>query len=470
MPGLKKNIFYSVLLVVANYVFPFLTYPYVSRVLGVSGIGACNFVDSIINYFILFSSLGINALGVREIAKNKDDKEALDKSFSSLLAVNLILTGIMLLALIIVTFTVPQLWEHKDLMFIGAFKLLFNCLLVEWLFRGLEDFQYITLRTVAIKIVYVAAVFLFVRQKADVWIYFLLSTLMVVVNAIVNIAFSRTKVRITFRGLNLPETFKSMLALGVYSILTSMYTTFNVTFLGFVSGESEVGYYTTATKIYYLVMGLFGAFTNVMLPRMSNLVSAGEMEKFKSYFGLATELLFAFSFPIVIWMMIMAPDIVRVIAGPEFGLAVVPMIIIAPLVFVVGYEQILVLQTLLPLGKDKIMLRNSLIGAGIGILLNITLVPSFASVGSSVVWIAVECIILVLSQIAVTKELDIHFPIRATLKNIAIYIPLAGLVATCLFVPGNAFVKLAVSMAVTGAYILVYQFVIQKGALIKSLK
>ena len=470
MPGLKKNIFYSVLLVVANYVFPFLTYPYVSRVLGVSGIGACNFVDSIINYFILFSSLGINALGVREIAKNKDDKEALDKSFSSLLAVNLILTGIMLLALVIVTFTVPQLCEHKDLMFIGAFKLLFNCLLVEWLFRGLEDFQYITLRTVAIKIVYVVAVFLFVRQKGDVWIYYLLSALMVVVNAIVNIAFSRTKVKLTFRDLNLSSTFKSMLALGVYSILTSMYTTFNVTFLGFVSGESEVGYYTTATKIYYLVMGLFGAFTNVMLPRMSNLVSAGEMEKFKSYFGLATELLFAFSFPIVIWMMIMAPDIVRVIAGPEFGLAVVPMIIIAPLVFVVGYEQILVLQTLLPLGKDKIMLRNSLIGAGIGVLLNITLVPSFASVGSSVVWIAVECIILVLSQIAVTKELDIRFPILATLKNIAVYIPLACLVGACLFVPGNAFVKLTVSMAVTGVYILVYQFIIRKGALVKSLK
>ena len=126
MPSLKNSLFYSIVLVLANYVFPFLTYPYVSRVLGVTGIGACNFVDSVINYFILFSTLGINTLGVREIAKNKDDKEKLSKTFSNLLIVNLALTGIMLLLLGIATFTVPKLAAHKDLMAIGAFKLVFN--------------------------------------------------------------------------------------------------------------------------------------------------------------------------------------------------------------------------------------------------------------------------------------------------------------------------------------------------------
>ena len=470
MPSLKNNLLYSILLVLANYVFPFLIYPYVSRVLGVTGIGACNFVDSVINYFILFSTLGLNSLGVREIAKNKDNKEALDRTFSNLLLVNLALTGLMLLLLVVVTFTVPQLSAHKDLMFIGAFKLVFNCLLVEWLFRGLEDFRYITLRTVAIKLLYVASVFIFVRHREDVWIYYMLSSLTIVANALVNIAFSRSRVRLTFKGLQIIPTFKSMLALGVYSILTSMYTTFNTTFLGFVSGEVEVGYYYTATKIYYLVMAVFAAFTNVMMPRMSSLVSAGETEKFKSYFSLAVELLFAFSFPIIIWMMLMAPDIVRLISGPEFGGAVFPMVIIAPLLFVVGYEQILVLQTLLPLGKDRIMLRNSLIGAALGVALNVLLVPSFASIGSSAVWIAVECIILVLSQIAVTKELNLRFPAARTLTNFLVYMPLVGLVAACLFLPGGYILKLAVSCAVVALYVFMYQFVIKKGELLKALK
>ena len=470
MPSLKNSLFYSIVLVLANYVFPFLTYPYVSRVLGVTGIGACNFVDSVINYFILFSSLGINTLGVREIAKDKDDKEKLNRTFSNLLIVNLALTGIMLLLLGVATFTVPKLAAHKDLMAIGAFKLVFNCLLVEWLFRGLEDFRYITLRSVIIKSLYVLSVFIFVRNREDVWVYYMLSSLMVVVNAVVNIAFSSTRVRLTFKGLELISTFKSMLALGVYSILTSMYTTFNITFLGFVSGEDEVGLYYTATRIYQLIMSVFSAFTAVMLPRMSSLVSSGDMDSFKSYFKLAVELLFAFSFPIIIWMILMAPDIVRVISGPEFGGAVLPMVIIAPLLFVVGYEQILILQTLLPLGRDKIMLRNSLIGAAMGVTLNLLLVPCFKATGSSAVWIAVECTILLLSQFAVTKELDLRFPFRQVLVNLMTYIPLVGLVLACAFIPSNAFVKLGVSMAVVAIYVLTYQFIIRKGSLLKALK
>lgn len=469
MPSLKNNLFYSILLVLANYVFPFLTYPYVSRVLGVTGIGACNFVDSVINYFILFSSLGIGSLGVREIARNKGDKHALDRTFSNLLLVNLALTGFMLVLLVAAALVVPQLSEHKDLMFIGAFKLVFNCLLVEWLFRGLEDFRFITIRTVAIKVLYVIAVFVFVRHREDVWIYYSLSSLTVVINALVNIVFSRTRVRLTFKNLELKSTFKSMLALGVYSILTSMYTTFNVTFLGFVSGETEVGYYYTATKVYYIVMAVFSAFTSVMLPRMSSLVSEGEMEKFKRYFALAVDLLLALSLPLVIWMVIMAPDIVFAVSGPEFGGSVIPMVIISPLLFVVGYEQILVLQTLLPLGKDKIMLRNSLIGAIVGVALNIILVPFFASIGSSVVWVSVECLILVLSQVAVTKTVSIRFPLRSTLTSVLIYLPLACLVALCLILPGGPFVRLAASVIVVSAYVCVYQLVVKKGELIKSL-
>lgn len=468
MPSLKRNLFYSILLVLANYVFPFLTYPYVSRVLGVTGIGACNFVDSVINYFILFSTLGIDSYGVREIAKHKDDKEALGRTFSNIFTVNVTLTAIMLVLLVGATLTVPKLSAHMDLVFIGAFKLVFNCLLTEWLFKGLEDFKLITLRSIAIKLLYVAAVFIFVRRREDVWVYYLASSMAVVVNALVNRAFARTRVHYSLKDIDFGGTFKSVSALGVYAILTSMYTTFNVMFLGFVTNDSEVGLYGTATKIYYIVMAVFSGFTGVMVPRMSSVAAAGDMQKFKSYFGMVVEFLFGFSIPIVAWMMLMAPDIIRIIAGTEFAGAVLPMTILAPLVFVVGYEQILVLQTLLPLGKDKIMLRNSLIGAGVGITLNVLLVPSLAAIGSAIVWIVVECLILVLSQIAVFKYLDISFPLRLTARNILVYLPLIAILAACTFIPSGAVVRLSASVVASAAYVLVYQLVIRKGQLLRQ--
>lgn len=461
MPSLKKNLFYSILLILANYVFPFLTYPYVSRVLGVENIGACNFVDSVINYFILFSMLGLDSLGVREIARHRDNKEELDRTFSNLLVVNMALTGFMLIVLAIMTFTVPQFAAHKDLMFFGAFKLLFNSLLVEWLYKGLENFRLITVRSLIIKTLYVILVFVLVRKPQDVWIYYMLSCLMVVANAIVNILFAHLSVRLTFSGLHFWPTFKSLFTLGLYAILTSMYTTFNVTFLGFVSGEVEVGYYTTATKIYYMVMALFSAFTGVMMPRMSNLVSSGEMEKFKSFFHLSVEVLLGFSLPIIIWMMMMAPDIVGLIAGPGYAGAILPMIIIAPLVFVIGYEQVLVLQTLMPLGQDKVLLRNSIIGAAAGLLLNVLLVPLLAAKGSSIVWIVSELLILVLSQLAVTRTVEIHFPAVELIKNIAVYIPLAIILGCCMLLD-SSILRLFISAGLTAAYVMAFQIFVKK--------
>ena len=470
MRSLRKNYFYSILLVMANYVFPFLTYPYVSRVLGVTGIGACNFVDSIINYFILFSMLGIETLGVREIAKHKGDKEALDRTFSNIFVVNLSLTGIMLALLLTATAVVPQLSAHKDLMYIGAFKLVFNCLLMDWMFKGMEDFQLITRRTIILKTLYVAAVFLFVRQRGDVWIYYLLSSLLVVCNALVNIVLARKRVHLTLHGLSLISTFKSMLSLGVYAILTSMYTTFNVAFLGFVSGETEVGFYTTATKICYLILAVFTAFTDVMLPHMSGLVSSGDMDRFRARFHMAVDFILALSVPIVAWLAVMAPDVVQVIAGSEFGGAVLPLRIIAPLVFIIAFEQILVLQTLLPLGKDKLLLRNSAIGAALGLTLNVALVPVLAAIGSSIVWICIELLILVLSQRAVRSIIEIGFPYLKLLKNLVVCLPLIIVFFACLSLSASSLVKVLVSMSVAGVYIIVWQMVVKKGELLKALR
>lgn len=465
MPTLRKNLFYSILLVLANYVFPFLTYPYVSRVLGVTGIGACNFVDSIINYFILFSTLGIDTLGIREIAKNKGDKEALNQVFSNLIIVNLVLTGVMLLLLAIATLTVPQLAAHKDLLVIGAFKLVFNCLLMEWLFKGLEDFKLITLRSIAVKTVYVVSVFLFVRSKEDVGVYYLISSLVVVANALVNLFLAPRRVRLTCSGIHFFPTFKSLLSLGIYAILTSMYTTFNVFYLGLVSGDEEVGFYANATKIYYMVMAVFTAFTGVMLPRMSELVSAGKIDQFKSYFHMAVDILFGFSFPIIIWMTLMAPEIIYLISGPEFDQSALPMIIISPLVFIIGYEQILVLQTLLPMGRDKLLLRNSIIGAVVGILLNVVLVPKLAAIGSSIVWVVTEVLILVLSQVAVRRMIQIEFPYKETGKNLLVYLPLIALVSCCCLIP-SSFLKLGVATTIVAVYIFVYQIIIRKRELL----
>lgn len=457
MPNIKKNFLYSSFLTTANYIFPLLTYPYVSRVLGVTNIGICNFVDSIIQYFILFSMMGINIVGIREIAACNGNRHKLSKAFNSLFWLNTITTIIALIILSIAVVTVNQLREHWDMMAVGAMKLLTNFMLVEWLYKGLEEFKFITIRTIIVKLAYVASVFIFVQNQDDYVVYYLLTVLMVAINAFVNLVYSRNFIFFSIHVSDIRKYTKQFFLLGIYGLLTSMYTTFNVAYLGFVAGETEVGYYTTASKFFHILIALFTAFTGVMLPRMSSLLSEGKIDEFKKYLTKSVEILFIFSIPVIIVTTIYAPIIIKIVAGEGYEGAALPMRIIMPLILIIGYEQIIIIQGLMPLKQDKAILRNSIAGALVGIILNVALVSSFKSVGSSIVWIVSEIVVLISAQYYIGKAIGIKFPHKQLKKWIAINLPLTGIVVGIYMSPlGNLW-----SSFVAGIICIVYFAVTQ---------
>ena len=424
MTSIKKNIFYSSILTVSGYLFPLLTFPYITRVLGVKNIGVCNFVDSIVQYFIYFSMMGMMTVGIREIARAKGDRKLLSKTFSELLSLNLLATLIAVIILLICTMCIPQMSEHKSMFFIGSAKILANTLLIEWLFKGIEDFKYITLRSVIIRGLYVIAVFIFVRKAEDYQTYFLLTSLMVVVNAAVNIVYSRKFVSFTLRGVNMTPYVKPFLILGSYLLLTSMYTTFNVAYLGFVGDTTEVGYYTTATKLYLIIMSFFTAFTGVMMPRMSSLIAEGKIQDFRRLIDKSINALLAFAFPLIIIGEICAPQIIRIIAGEGYEGAIFPMRIVMPLMAIIGYEEVIVLQVLSPMKKDTAILKNSFIGAIVGILLNILIVPRYLSVGTSIVWVMSECTVMLAAQYYVSKYIEYKMPVLSFIKRLLYSLPI----------------------------------------------
>lgn len=422
--SVKKNFLYSLILTGANCIFPLLVFPYTTRVLGVTNIGICNFVSSLVNYFILFSMLGISTVGIREIAIKKDDRIQLSKCFSNLFIINTITTCFALIIYIISIIVVPKLRQYSDMMWIGAIQLLFNYLLVDWLYRGLENFRYITIRTIIVRSLYVISVFVFVKEKEDYYLFFLLTSVTIAVNAIINIVYSHNFVFLTFKNLQLKNYIKPIIILGLQAILTSMYTTFNVAYLGFTNDESEVGYYTTATKLFGFAIAFFSALTGVLLPRMSYYVSQKNIGAFKDMLAKTTVNLIHFALPIIVFSMIYAPEIVAIIAGSGYEKAITPMRIVMPLMFIIGYEQILIIQTLMPLGRDKDIIINSIIGASVGLLLNLLLVDRFGSIGTSIVWVVSEATVLITAQYFCNKRVGINFPLGILVKAILYYIPL----------------------------------------------
>lgn len=392
-PSIKKNFAYKSVLTLSTYLINFITFPYVARVLGVERIGLVNFVDNTVNYFLLFATMGVGLLGVREIAAVKEDKKRRDQVYSSVLALNLLFTLVSLGIYLLCVVTIPKLCQYDELFYIGTAKILFTVFLVEWFFTGVENFRYITLRSILIKVLYIISVFLFVRDTSDYRLYFILTVGVVVLNALINQLYIREFVRVRWNNIQLFKYLKQNVTLGIYTLMTSMYLTFNVMYLGLVSNNTEVGYYTTAFKLYSVVLGFFTAFTNVMLPRMSSLLANGEKDRFQELVNRSFSVMSTCCIPLILCSMIMAPQIVYILSGPGYEGAILPMRIIMPAAFAVGVAQVLAIQVLMPMKKDKVLLVASIIGAVVSLLINLLVVPYIESVGSAVVLLRSEAVV-----------------------------------------------------------------------------
>ena len=446
MAGIKKNFFYNLILTVGNYLFPLLTYPYVSRVLGVDKIGTCSYIDSVINYFVLFAALGVGSLGVREIAKVKQDRKKLNEVFSSLTIFNIALTLLAIILLCILIYYFSYFQQYKPYLLVGISKLIMSAFLVDWLYQGLAEFRYVTIISLICKTLFMISVFIFVHDEDDAVIYYMLICLMVVSNAIINWVHSYKFVSFSYRYSHLSLYILPILSYGLYRILTSMYTSFNVAYLGTVTNTVEVGNFSTATKLYSVLMSVFSAFTTVMVPKVCELLSKGENENLKIISMKTFDVVFAFSVPMIVFCSCYAPIIIKIIAGEGYSGAILPFRIIMVLLVIIGLEQIIVQQFLMALKNTKYIVYLSLIGAFVGICANILLVKSLQSVGSAIAWSISEITILIISSFIFRKKFGFAVPYPKLLKFVFAYIPF--FVVYYLFKPDDSLNNLFIGIIV----------------------
>lgn len=453
-------------MLVSQYIIPLIVFPYVSRVLGVEYIGIVNFADGIVNYFILFSTLGLTLVGVREIAKSRTDRKELNKVFSELFTLHLLMTILISAIYLAVIFFFEKFKAHPKIYLFGLSKLVFNLLLIEWFFRGIENFKFITIRSILIKIIYVFLVFALVRERSDYAVYFYLTCLITVLNGIVNWWFSRSYVSFSIKGLNLKRHFASFFVTGSYMILTSMYTTFNVAYLGLVSTDHAVGNYTTSLKLYTIIMGVFSALNTVMLPKLSSLVATEDSRSFEALINKSLLFVSTFCFPIIASGIVLAPEIMATIAGPGFENATLCFRIIIPLIFIVGVAQIMSNQILMPLKKERVLAIISFVGAVLGITLNLILVPVYSEIGSSIVVLISEFAVSSMLFYCCLRYSNLNIEKGIVLKNLLASLPclvICGVVSKAI---SNPVLVLSVSAIFCGIYLFIIQLLVLRNSML----
>lgn len=268
--SIKTNFILNLINTVSGLLFPLLTFPYASRILLADGIGQIQFFDSIIAYITLFSSLGIPIYAVRELARHREDKRERSKLTTEILLLHGLLMFIGYVAVYALVVSVTKIRADVPLFLILSAGIFFNTIGVQWFYQAIEDFKYITIRSITTRLVCLIALFLFVHTKEDLLYYGIIHVGGTVGNNIFNFFRLRKYISVKlvdFSELNWKRHLKPALRFFVLNIIISIYTQLDTLMLGFMKNDTVVGYYTSAMKSSKIVLGIVSALTAVLLPR-----------------------------------------------------------------------------------------------------------------------------------------------------------------------------------------------------------
>lgn len=372
------------ILTMSNFIFPLITFPYVSRVLLPVGTGKVAFATSIVSYFSMVGMLGIPTYGIRACAKVRDDKDKLSKTVQEIVVINSIAMGLSLVIYLIAIAFVPRIAQDKTLFMINIATLVFNLIGCEWLYKALEQYYYITIRSIILKFVSLILMFFMVHQKSDYVIYGAITILASVGSNFFNLINLRKFLNLKwYPNMNLYQHIKPIFSFFMMTIATTIYTNLDSVMLGFMKGDEAVGYYNAAVKIKTILVSLVTSMGTVLLPRLSFYIKEGREKEFKELTIRSLQFVCFISIPLWIYFTLFAKEGIYFLSGNAYTGSIVPMQLIMPTLFLIGISNLLGIQILVPLDRENDVLKSVTLGAVVNIIINSICIPKYGASGAA---------------------------------------------------------------------------------------
>ena len=403
---LKRNFIYNILYQILILILPLITVPYVSRVLGAYQIGAYSYTYSVIYYFMLIALLGINNYGNRTVAKVRDDKTVLSKTFFEIYFIQFLCSLLMIVCYIIYIALFAA--EFRLIATLQVFHLVATIFDINWFFFGLEKFKVTVTRNTLLKILSLILIFIFVKDANDLWIYTLILSGSTLLSQLLLLPF--LKKEIVFVKIKMKDVLKHLKAcivLFVPVISVSLYKVMDKIMLGILANVEEVGFYEQAEKIINIPMGIVTALGTVMLPRISNLVEKKDKKSVLNYIKKSISFIMFLAFPICFGLIAVSHDFIPIFMGESFIKSATLVNYLTITIIFISFANVIRKQYLVPMEYDSIFTFSVVLGAFINLLINFLLIPKFASIGACIGTIIAEIVVMLYQVIAVRKELPI---------------------------------------------------------------
>lgn len=454
--NIKKNTVYNALKTGSTILFPLITFPYISRVLKTDNVGKINFGLSIISYFILIATLGINTYAIRECSSVREDREKLDRTASQIYTINIITTVIAYLALGVTLLVWRKLDDYRTLILIQSLTIAGTTVGADWLNSAMEDFRYITLRTIAFQVLSLVLMFLLIRKPEDYLIYAAISLLSSVGAGITNIWYRRKYCRIRIitdvtHGIEWKRHLTPIVFLFVMILAQTIFSSVDSTMLGIMHGDREVGIYSAAHKIKDIINQVVASLALVIMPRMSYYFAEGNYTEINRLLRKVLNFYITVGLPCAVGVFMIAKDIILIVSGEDY-VAATPALRIMMIGFTISLYggNFLGNSILLPSRQEKYYMIACCVMAGFNVVANYILIPVWGVTGAAFTTALCSLLLLLMLNFRKDKRIRIADPVRLLLP------PAVGslaIVAVCLaagWIPSLA-VRTIVSILFSGA-------------------
>ena len=409
--SVKKNIFYSLLYQVLSFVIPFVTSPYIARVLGPTQIGIYSYTYSVAYYFMMLVMLGIMNYGTRCIAKVRNNKNDLNKTFWSIYSIQLFMFFVSITLYLFYCFARNSEYFIVELcqsLFILSFGLD-----ITWFFNGKESFKLIAVRNGIVKILNAVLIFLVVQTASDIWKYTLIMSGCTMLGQFIQWPFLLQELNFVKLKLNdITRHLKGVLVLFVPVLAISIFVYMDKIMIGKLSNMAEAGFYENSEKIISAPKAIIQAVGTVMLPHTANLFATGQVNKvYKSI----RDTMYA-----VLWVTCGSVYSVAAVApifsvffwGANFARCSDVISVISISLLFSCFGNVIRTQYLISIEKDKEYTASLIIGAVVNLCVNYLLIGKYGAVGAAIGTVAAEFALCFYQVWSVRDDLEIGNYIR----------------------------------------------------------
>ena len=392
---LIKNFSSLSVLQLSQYIFPLITFPYLVRVLSPEGYGLVAFATAFVSYFSMLTDYGFNLSATKEISINRNNSIIVSEIFNSVLTVKILLFILSIIIIIPIVFLFPKFNRDSSIYLISFVSVLGTTLFPVWFFQGIERMSFISIISIAIKIIWVVLIFFLIKSYDDILLLVTLNSLSSVLTGLFGLISVRKYFNLNFSIPTLHQIKYQFIEGWHYFLSTasiSLYTISNIFILGLFASDTIVGYYSAADKIRYAIQNISSVASRTVFPHLSSEFKRSEEAAF-GFISKYIKSVGGFSVLSSILLFIFAEQITVLVLGKQYMESVIILKIISFLPLIIFFSNVAGVQTMLNMGFKR-EFANIILGAGIfNILLSFIIVPIYFSIGTAVAVVLTEIIV-----------------------------------------------------------------------------